>query len=644
MTVDLTFGVERVQRLQRAGGLLADFNTAAVLTAADVHVALRLGALAGEADETVLLATALTVRAVRIGSVCLEIGRMREIVVDDGVAPDESAPIDPDSLDWPSPEETLAALRRSPLVIGGPAGPLRPLRLVERADGIALLYLDRYYRQEEVVRSIFAERADKRYPIDLARLQGELDTLFPSAGDDRQRSAALMAATHATTILIGGPGTGKTYTIARILAALIRTADRPLRVALAAPTGKAAARMQELVRQQAAEVGLTNEFSAMTLHRLLGSKPGTQSRFEHDAHNRLPHDVVVVDETSMVPLTMMARLLEALRPDARLILVGDPDQLTSVEAGAVLADLVATSTREPSATASRTGSGADSGADIRPVPAADTAVASGAADVEVASGAEAAVATDPSGIVRLVRPHRFGGRIADLADAVQRGDEHLVLDILAAGGDEVVLDAPDRLGPVRADTVRAARAATEAAAVGDAAAALHILESHRVLCAHRAGPSGVRTWARRVREWLDDDGVDTRGGGTPWFPGRPLLVTANDYRLGLYNGDTGVIVSGPDGVPMAAFPPEVAGGSARLVHPSALSAVQTAYAMTIHRSQGSQFKEVSVILPAAPSALLSRELLYTAITRARSRVRLIGTPEALAAGVRRRVQRTSGLR
>lgn len=610
MTVDLTFGAERVQRVQGAGGLLADFNAAAVLTAADVHVALRLGALAGESDETVLLATALTVRAVRVGSVCLEIGRMREIVVDDGAGPDESAPIDPDSLDWPSPEETLAALRRSPLVIGGPAGPLRPLRLVERSDGIVLLYLDRYYRQEEVVRSIFAERADKRYPIDVPRLQAELDTLFPSAGDDRQRSAALMAATHATTILIGGPGTGKTYTIARILAALIRTADRPLRVALAAPTGKAAARMQELVRQQAAEVGLTNEFSAMTLHRLLGSKPGTHSRFEHDAHNRLPHDVVVVDETSMVPLTMMARLLEALRPDARLILVGDPDQLTSVEAGAVLADLVATSTR----------------GDVAP------------------TAAETAVATDPSGIVRLVRPHRFGGRIADLADAVQRGDEHLVLDILAAGGDEVVLDPPDRLGPVRADTVRAARAATEAAAVGDGAAALHILESHRVLCAHRAGPSGVRTWARRVREWLDDDGVDTRGGGTPWFPGRPLLVTANDYRLGLYNGDTGVIVTGPDGVPMAAFAPEVAGGSARLVHPSALSAVQTAYAMTIHRSQGSQFKEVSVVLPAGPSALLSRELLYTAITRARSRVRLIGTPEALAAGVRRRVQRTSGLR
>lgn len=605
MTVDLSFGVERVQR---ARGRLADFNAAGVVAAADVHVALRLAALAGESDDIVLLATALTVRAVRVGSVCLEIGRMRDIVVDDGVGADEPAPLDPDTLDWPSPDETLTALRRSPLVIGGPAGPLRPLRLVEREDGIALLYLDRYYRQEEVVRSIFAARADKRYPVDPARLGAELDRLFPAVGDERQRQAAVMAATHATTILIGGPGTGKTYAIARILAALMRTDDRPLRVALAAPTGKAAARMQELVRREAPEVGLDTDISAMTLHRLLGSKPGTQSRFLHDAHNRLPHDVVVVDETSMVPLTMMARLLEALRPDARLILVGDPDQLTSVEAGAVLADLVAIAT---------------------PTAATPTT---------------ATPAAGSSGIVRLTRRHRFGGRIADLADAVQCGDEESVLRILAAGGDEVVLDPPDRLGPVRTDTVRAARAATDAAAMGDAAAALRVLESHRVLCTHRAGPSGVRTWARRVREWLDDDGVDTRGGGSPWFPGRPLLVTANDYRLGLYNGDTGVIVTADGGVPMAAFAAETADGDARLVHPSALSAVQTAYAMTIHRSQGSQFEEVTVILPSAPSALLSRELLYTAITRARSRVRLIGTPEALTAGVRRRVQRTSGLR
>lgn len=607
MTAGLAFGANRVLR---ARGLLAQFNEASVVTAADVHVALRLAALAGESDEMVHLATALTVRSVRVGSVCLEIGRMREVVVDDVATTDEAAPIDPDTLTWPEPADMLAALRRSPLVIGGPAGPLRPLRLVERADGVALLYLDRYYRQEELVRSIFTERADKRYTVDLDRLHAELDVLFPSADDARQREAALMAATHATTILIGGPGTGKTYTIARILAALMRTRDSPLRVALAAPTGKAAARMQELVRQQAVEVGLSNEFSAMTLHRLLGRAIGTQSRFEHNAHNRLPHDVVVVDETSMVPLTMMARLLEALRPEARLILVGDPDQLTSVEAGAVLADLVATTPRGPAK----------------------------------ATGEPGSVAFPGTGIVRLTRPHRFDGRIAELADAVRSGDEVRVFEVLADGGDEVVLEPPDRLGGVRIDTVRTARAAAEAASAGDAARALTILESHRVLCAHRSGPSGERTWARRVRAWLDDDGLDTRSGGRNLYPGRPLLVTANDYRLGLFNGDTGVIVTDADGAPMAAFAPEAEGGRTRLVHPSALSAVQTAYTMTIHRSQGSQFGEVSVILPAAPSALLSRELLYTAITRARTRVRLIGTPEALAAGVRRRVQRTSGLR
>lgn len=589
----------RADRVQRGRGLLGVFNAAGVLSAADVHVALGLGTLGAESDEVVLLAAALTVRAVRVGSVCLEIGRMREVVVDDGAMTATGGDVetaDLDHLPWPETAEVLAALRRSPLVAGGAAGPLRPLYLDERDDGVALLYLDRYYRQEQVVNDILRGRSGKRDDVDPDRLDRELDRLFPQPGDGRQREAARVAVTASTAILIGGPGTGKTYTIARILAALIRTSDHPLRVALAAPTGKAAARMQELVRQESANVELDEEFSAMTLHRLLGRKPGTSSRFEHDAANRLPHDVVVVDETSMVALTMMARLLEALRPDARLLLVGDPDQLTSVEAGAVLADLVSHRSEGP-----------------RPE------------------------------IVRLTTLHRFGGRIATLADAVQAGDEQRVLEVLADGGGEVILEPRDRLDGIRAETVRAARAITAAAERGDAEQALSVLESHRVLCAHRTGPDGVAVWAHRVREWLDADGVDTRGR-SPWYPGRPLLLTANDYRLGLYNGDTGVIVTGPNGAAMAAFPSTTKNGPARLFHPSALSDVQTAYTMTIHRSQGSQFEEVSVILPASGSALLTRELLYTAITRASKRVRLIGTPEALCTAVRRRVQRTSGLR
>ncbi|MGY2005405.1 exodeoxyribonuclease V subunit alpha [Nocardia gipuzkoensis] len=619
-----------IQVAQRGTGLLRIFNEAGVLSAADVHVALRLGRLGRESAEPVLFAAALAVRAVRSGSVCLELHRMREI----GVDADETwdAGVDPATLPWPDIPAVVAALRVSPLVLGGPAGPLRPLRLVESqgpGDSGPLLYLDRYYRQEQTIRRVLTERSAHHPVVDPRIVRRELDRLFDAStgpAPDRQRLAAALAATHWTTVVAGGPGTGKTHTIARIIALLAahREAEPKLpalRIALAAPTGKAAARLQEAVRDQAVSLGLP-ELTAATLHRLLGWQRGRSTRFKHHEFNRLPYDVIVVDETSMVSLTMMSRLLAALRPDTRLVLVGDPDQLASVDAGAVLADLVA-----------------------GPVAATPNPVLDDILGPETtADHAEALTALERTrlrgGIVRLTRGRRFGGRIADLAVAVRAGDADAALELLRGGGDELSLCAPDELIAVRTDVVRAASAVSTAALDGDAAGALSALESHRLLCAHRQGPFGVERWDRMAAEWAAAGGAGPDSHQAPWYPGQPLLVTANDHEARIYNGDTGVVLRMPDGSLRAALQ---RGSEPYLVHPTQFPAVTTVFAMTIHRSQGSQYDTVSVVLPEPESTLLTRELLYTAITRARRHVRIIGTDESIRAGIARRVLRASGL-
>ena len=298
-----------------ATGLLLAFSEAEVLESSDVHVAQRLTTLAKEPDETVALAVALAVRALRNGSVCVDLRSVEKQVGVDG-------------LPWPDVDGWLAAVQASTL-----AGTPPTLRL----DG-DLLYLDRYWLEEQQV----ADDVHTMIAVKPEKVSPDIDRLFP-AGFEEQRAAAKVALSQGLTVLTGGPGTGKTTTVARLLALL--AAGTRLRVALAAPTGKAAARLQEAVQLEVGKLDKADRealsgMHATTLHRLLGSRPDTSARFRHNRGNRLPHDVIVVDETSMVSLTMMARLLEAVRPDARLILVGDPDQLASVEAGAVLADLV----------------------------------------------------------------------------------------------------------------------------------------------------------------------------------------------------------------------------------------------------------------------------------------------------------------
>ena len=546
------------RRAMSAEGLLRAFNEPGLLSAADVHVATRLGALAEEEDEAVKLAIALAVRGPRLGHVFVDLATIR-----DSATVESDEPVDVSALPWPAADAWLEAVRGSPLVALGDedrgSGEPAPLRLLGTR-----LYLDRYWREERAVADDLNELA---------------------AGGRLQ-------------VIAGGPGTGKTTEVARMVAALMEEAaqpgahpPRPPLVALAAPTGKAAVRLQEAVHEESARL---SALRASTLHRLLGWRPGSHSRFAHDRANRLPHDVVIVDETSMVSLWLMARLVEAVRPDARLVLVGDPDQLASIEAGVVLADIVS----------------------------ADR------------------------GVVVLEHVHRFGGGIARLAAAIRAGDGDGTVDALRSAPDEVRWLPSDlsalgdrELRFIRERAVAAGRAVAVAARDGAASDALAALGAFRLLCAHRRGPYGVSDWTTRVQAWLaaeiSDLDLDQRD-----YVGRPLLITDNDYELGLYNGDTGVIVQAAGGQASAVFQ---RGGELLHFSPLRLGAVDTVYAMTVHKSQGSQFDTAAVLLPDGGSRILTRELLYTAVTRARRELIVVGTEEAVRSAVERPVARASGL-
>ncbi|MEU0499073.1 exodeoxyribonuclease V subunit alpha [Mycobacterium sp. NPDC006124] len=549
---------------------MAVFNDAAVLDAADVLVARRLCALAKEDDERVSLALALVVRGLRAGSVCLDLRSVQ-------------SQVDVSDLPWPAVEDWLAAVWASPL--------LEAPHVLRRQEH--LLYLDRYWREEVQVAEDLRAMVSRGAVMPTA----DVERLFPT-GYEEQREAAEIALAQRVTVLTGGPGTGKTTTVARLLALFAGQAasGRRLRIALAAPTGKAAARLQQAVGQEIEKLDLVDQrrlsgLQATTLHRLLGSRPDSSSRFRHHRGNRLPHDVIVVDETSMVSLTMMARLLEAVRPQSRLLLVGDPDQLASVDAGAVLADLV-------------DGLGPDTG----------------------------------SPVVALRTSHRFGESIGALAAAIRDGDADAAIAVLEAGGDHVewmVDDDPS--AALRNVLLPQALSLRQAAILGDARAALHTLDEHRLLCAHRRGPHGVQHWNRQVERWL------TEATGEPiwsdWYVGRPVLVTANDYGLSLYNGDTGVTVNGPDGLRAAI----AGGGEPKAFATSRLPDLDTMYAMTIHKSQGSQAAEVTVLMPPVDSRLLTRELFYTAVTRAKTKVRVVGSADEVRAAIDKRAVRATGL-
>jgi exodeoxyribonuclease V alpha subunit len=641
---------------------LAPFVDAGVLGPADVHVAVTLARLSGDARDEVLLAAALAVRAPRRRHVCVDLTTVRHGVIaevaDDlalAGAADGRAADDLDALPWPDPAAWRAILLDSPLVADRD-----PRELAEPDDAqrdvapLTLagdrLYLDRYWRYERRVARALAERADAAVPdVDVAAGAATLAAVFDGSPPDRQRVAAALALCRRLTIVAGGPGTGKTTTVARVLrvlAADARAADRPTPlVALAAPTGKAAARLTESIREALgtapdgddgddADDGddgdLLRGLTASTVHRLLGPR-GSSSRFRRSAYSPLPHDVVIVDETSMVPLALLAKLLDAVRPDARVILLGDPHQLASVEAGSVLGDVVGDPDLPPA----------------RSLAVREELTALAGAD-HLADTREADAPGVHDALVVLDRVHRFraGSGVDRFATAVRHGDADVALAVLADAADLTWVRTDDGevtdadLAPVRERVLAAGRSVVGAARDGRGADALVGLERVRVLCAHRRGDHGATGWIERTERWLaaSDPDLDLRDR---WYVGRPVLVTTNDRRLQLWNGDLGVVVRHGDGVALAF--PALEGDEVRLLAPARVGEVDTVHAMTVHKSQGSQVEHAVVVLPEPASRICTRELLYTAVTRAREGATIVASEASLRATIGARTQRASGL-
>ncbi|MDE0290237.1 MAG: exodeoxyribonuclease V subunit alpha, partial [bacterium] len=379
-----------------------------------------------------------------------------------------------------------------------------------------------------------------------------------------------------------------------------------------APTGKAAARLKEVVEEHADRTDSRivrerlDSVENSTIHRLLGFSR-ERGRFAHHERNPLPHDLVVVDEMSMVSLPLAAKLMSAVRADASLVLAGDPYQLESIEAGTVLSDIVG--------------------------PAGDPSAAE-------ESVAPASIA---GRVVVLERVHRFEeqGSIADFAGAVRDGVPDRAVVLLDRDPDALHWVRNRSGGSFRGLAERVfdhrVRLVEKASQPGNEEAALAELGSLAVLCAHREGPGSVEQWRRDIEGALDGRFPGLRYGGE-WYPGRPLMITANDYNLGLYNGDIGVVAQTDDGLRVV-----FERGGLRMFPPGYLGDHATVHALTIHKSQGSQFGEVVVSLPSESSRLLTRELLYTAVTRASRRVTVVGEEPVIRMAVERSVQRASGL-
>lgn len=633
--------------------LLAALNKAGALRALDHALAQSLRRLDPETPDTVLAAAALASLAVAQGHA--------------GFDPTQPARLIEAPLPWPEPQAWIAQLQASRWVAAPDDDSLEATQ-APLAWEHGLLYLRRYREYErrlaQGLRRIGQAPLDAGDPVALAPLfaqlfpgnadaaprtasmQGDLFGQAPAtaaadasvAGDQQARAAAL-ALRHALLLVTGGPGTGKTTTIARLLvllAAQAQAAGRaPPRVALAAPTGRAAERMAESLRnavQKLPQLGVDATLCAQlptagtTLHRLLGVIPDSP-RFRHHADNPLPYDTIVVDEASMIDLPLMAKLVEAVASGTRLVLLGDPDQLPSVEAGDVLGAILRA---------------AGDGTRIAPDDAQALQALLGGLPAETIAASTTGFAGTR---VQLQRGYRQSEalQLAPLAAAMREGDTPRALSLLRDGQLPGVHFHENEDDPLQAWREPLQRYWEALAAAQTPVQALALAGRLRLLTAVREGPQGARGLNARIEELLG--GTTPRGGTPAHFHGRLLLVTENSYRHRLFNGDVGICLRQEDGGArgITAWFPGDDPDDPRPFHPAALPAHESAFAMTVHKAQGSEFDEVWLQLPRRDNRVLSRELLYTGITRARHALHVAGDAAVIDAALSRHASRWSGL-
>jgi len=589
-------------------------------SAIDINFARFITKLAGTAGPELFLAAALVSRHTAAGHVCLDIADTAGGPLID--PKEEMQPlVCPDRASW------LGALEASP-VVGSP-GDYKPLIL----DPSSRLYLYRYWQYEQKLAAALIKRADDQtLPDNTKQLEEIFCRLFPddAPGAGRQKCAACVCLLKNFALICGGPGTGKTTTVAKILALFLELGLDEYVIALAAPTGKAAARLQNAIMAAKETLPCPDRIkaaiptAALTLHRLLKAVPGS-AYFYYNAANPLPADIIVIDEASMVDVPMLAKLVEAARPETKIILIGDKDQLASVESGAAFGDIcAATEIFSPG---------------FRELY---EDILTGRTDAEPRPGT---VAPLHDCVVELRESYRFAPHsgIGALSSAVRQGDTGRVISILHNSGFPDIswpeTTAPRNSAPVRSMILEGFGSCADASTPGEA---FMRFERFRILCALREGPLGVSGLNQLAEKTLSERNLIHPAGR--WYHGRPIMITRNDYGLNLFNGDVGLVLRDPDN--RSAFRAYFPGpdGTVRAYIPEGLPDHETVFAMTVHKSQGSEFDSVLIVLPDNASPVLTRELLYTGITRAKQHVSLMGSEDIIEFAVSRSIRRTSGLR
>lgn len=625
--------------------------------AVDVSLSESLCRIAGENDPLVRLAVATVSRFAGSGHVCVDLGRIAGTAVHD----DDGQELE--GLEWPDLKTWSRAVEGSKLVQKEETHGAAPTPLVLEGGR---LYLRRYHEYEKSIANKLGRWVAREDALPPGfHLDGVLSRLFKAgkgkkpdhgaSGADRQLvfgfartcadprneahpahgqlRAVATAALRPLTIISGGPGTGKTHTVLRILCGLVERAfaaeNGPPRIYLAAPTGKAAARLSEsIIKAKRGFEGVSARVlqavpdQASTVHRLLEPRGRVGMAFRHGSDEPLGVDVLVVDEVSMVDASLMAKLLDAVPDAARLILVGDEDQLASVEAGSVFADICqASRVCAPSSVFARQLE----------------------ARARVRSDGESPRMSIADSYVRLTHSFRFSseGGIGRLAARIRAGDADGVMEALRDCGDEVEWVETHKPAAVSAFVLRKLEPHFESVfAASDPAERLELLGRLQLLCAHRQGPGGAQDFNRLFEARLGGRRSWAHGG---FYDARPLLVVRNAPGMGLYNGDVGVLCGMRDA--QRAFVAFSAEGTGRVreISPSRLPEHESVYAMTVHKSQGSEYEEVLLVLPPRPSPVMTRELLYTAVTRARKKIVVVGAREVVRHAVESRTKRWSGL-